>query len=205
MDFLCARMLAARLPPALLCCSVRLSHPRVCVFSPATQGAALGAAMLRTLSGPSGAALTIATTHSGELKALKYAVVVAAAPADRGTDTGVDAGADTAADTSASADPSASGEAGGSERADGGEPAGASGSNAVPIRYSNRISGDVFENAAVEFDAVTLRPTYRVLWGIPGRSRAMDIASHLGTGANQLHIQSHPLNIPSEVKACADR
>ena len=32
----------------------------------------------------------------------------------------------------------------------------------------------------MEFDAITLRPTYRVLWGIPGRSRAMDIAAHLG-------------------------
>jgi DNA mismatch repair protein MutS2 len=39
------------------------------------------------------------------------------------------------------------------------------------------------ENASVEFDSRTLSPTYRIVMGIPGESRALDIAERNGIGA----------------------
>jgi DNA mismatch repair protein MutS2 len=75
------------------------------------EGSALAIALLKYLADH--AQLTIATTHFGELKALKY----------------------------------------------------------EDIR---------FENASVEFNEATLSPTYRLLWGIPGRSNALTIALRLG-------------------------
>ena len=75
------------------------------------EGSALAIALLKYLADH--AQLTIATTHYGELKALKY-------------------------------------------------------------------QDERFENASVEFDDVTLSPTYRLLWGIPGRSNALTIARRLG-------------------------
>jgi DNA mismatch repair protein MutS2 len=93
------------------------------------EGSALAIALLKYLA--SRALLTIASTHYGELKALKY-------------------------------------------------------------------QDERFENASVEFDDRSLKPTYRLLWGIPGRSNALSIALRLGLKPEIVEIAKNNLGGNSE-------
>ncbi|XP_044449505.1 endonuclease MutS2 isoform X2 [Triticum aestivum] len=57
------------------------------------------------------------------------------------------------------------------------------------LKYSN----DSFENACVEFDEENLKPTFRILWGIPGRSNAINIAERLGLPLDIIESSRHLL------------
>lgn len=50
------------------------------------------------------------------------------------------------------------------------------------------------ENVAVEFDSVTLKPTFRLIYGVPGMSNALAIARNLGISSKILEEASQYLN-----------
>lgn len=52
------------------------------------------------------------------------------------------------------------------------------------LKYSTDETAGLFENASVEFDDVNMKPTFRLVWGIPGRSNALAIAERLGLDAS---------------------
>ena len=56
------------------------------------------------------------------------------------------------------------------------------------------------QNASVEFDLKTLKPTYRLLTGIPGRSNALEIAARLGLDDEIIQSARQMIN-PSDLRA----
>ncbi|WVZ59565.1 hypothetical protein U9M48_009687 [Paspalum notatum var. saurae] len=57
------------------------------------------------------------------------------------------------------------------------------------LKYSNNS----FENACVEFDEENLKPTFKILWGIPGRSNAINIAERLDLPPDIIESSRHLL------------
>lgn len=60
--------------------------------------------------------------------------------------------------------------------------------NCITTHYGElkalEFSNNYFRNACVEFDTETLKPTYKLIIGIPGLSNAISIASNLGLDRN---------------------
>lgn len=64
--------------------------------------------------------------------------------------------------------------------------------------FAHSVEGVV--NASLEFDVQTLRPTYRLTIGLPGRSNALAIASRLGLPDSIIALAKSEIN-PEELRA----
>ncbi len=61
-----------------------------------------------------------------------------------------------------------------------------------------KYSDSRFENASVSFDSETIKPTFNLQWGIPGRSNAIEISKRLGLDAEVIKGAQEFIN-PSSV------
>ncbi len=71
------------------------------------------------------------------------------------------------------------------------------------------IQRDEIESASMEFDPVTLKPTYRVLMGVPGASHAFEIAENLGIERAVIerakkHFSGEGVEVESVIKKLQD-
>jgi len=57
-----------------------------------------------------------------------------------------------------------------------------------------KYSDSRFENASVSFDSKTIRPTFHLQWGIPGRSNAIEISKRLGLDSEVIQNAQNYLN-----------
>ena len=67
------------------------------------------------------------------------------------------------------------------------------------------IETDWVENASMEFDTDSLRPTYRFMQGVPGRSNAFEIARRLGLSEVIVGYAQEQTNTDSDVNRIIER